>query len=157
MKKKGTCGKKDVKSPGLSGLNVAVMYIGAIMGAGFASGRETWQFFGVFGGYGRAGILIFAAIFMAVGFMVSYNASRLGTHDMGSVIVPGSSKRLKDLTGYFMAITLAVVMVAMSAAAGALIHQYFGADYWVGGALMTVLVIATVLGDFNVYPKCSDI
>ena len=149
MKKKGTCGKKDVKSPGLSGLNVAVMYIGAIMGAGFASGRETWQFFGVFGGYGRAGIFIFAAIFMAVGFMVSYNASRLGTHDMGSVIVPGSSKRLKDLTGYFMAITLAVVMVAMSAAAGALIHQYFGADYWVGGALMTVLVIATVLGDFQ--------
>ena len=96
------------------------------MGAGFASGRETWQFFGVFGGYGRAGILIFAAIFMAVGFMVSYNASRLGTHDMGSVIVPGNSKRLKDLTGYFMAITLAVVMVAMSAAAGALMHQYFG-------------------------------
>lgn len=84
-----------MKSPGLSGLNVAVMYIGAIMGAGFASGRETWQFFGVFGGYGRAGILIFAAIFMAVGFMVSYNASRLGTHDMGSVIVPGNSKRLK--------------------------------------------------------------
>ena len=39
----------------LTSLNVAVMYIGAIMGAGFASGRETWQFFGVFGDKGKIG------------------------------------------------------------------------------------------------------
>ena len=34
-------------------LNVALMFVGAIMGAGFASGREIWQFFGVFGKQGR--------------------------------------------------------------------------------------------------------
>ena len=31
----------------LSWINVASIYIGVIMGAGFASGRECWQFFGV--------------------------------------------------------------------------------------------------------------
>lgn len=137
------------KGSGLSGLNVAVMYIGAIMGAGFASGRETWQFFGVFGEYGKAGVLIFAAIFMAVGFIVSHNAAKLGSHDMGVVIVPGTNKKFRDFVGYFMAVTLAVVMVAMSSAAGALLHQHFGLDYWVGGALMAVLVVVTVLGDFD--------
>ena len=41
-------------------LNVALMFVGAIMGAGFASGREIWQFFGVFGKQGRVGILLIA-------------------------------------------------------------------------------------------------
>lgn len=140
---------QTVQNKGLSGLHVAVMYIGAIMGAGFASGRETWQFFGVFGTDGRLGVLIFAALFMLVGFIVSHNAKCLNSHDMGEVIVPGSNKKLQNFVGYFMAGTLAVVMVAMSSAAGALIHQHFKMPYWVGGALITVLVIATVLGDFE--------
>lgn len=140
--------QKD-QGKGLSGLHVAVMYIGAIMGAGFASGRETWQFFGVFGISGRFGVIIFTAIFMSVGFIVSHNARCLNSHDMGQVIVPGSNKKLQSFVGYFMAGTLAVVMVAMSSAAGALIHQHFNMPYWIGGALLTVLVIATVLGDFN--------
>ncbi len=33
----------------LNFFHVALMYVGTIMGAGFASGREIWQFFGVFG------------------------------------------------------------------------------------------------------------
>lgn len=138
-----------LRCEGLSGINVAVMYIGAIMGAGFASGRETWQFFGVFGINGRFGVLVFAVVFMSVGFIVSHNARRLNSHDMGEVIVPGSNKKLQSFVGYFMAGTLAVVMVAMSSAAGALIHQHFKMPYWVGGALITILVIATVLGDFE--------
>lgn len=137
------------ENKGLSAANVAVMYIGAIMGAGFASGRETWQFFGVFGGKGMFGVLVFALVFMIVGFIVSYNAKTLNTHDMGTVIVPGNNAKLQNFVGYFMAATLAVVMVAMSSAAGALIHQQFGLPYWVGGIIMTVLVIATVLGDFE--------
>ena len=44
-------------------LNVALMFVGAIMGAGFASGREIWQFFGVFGKQGRIGILLIAVLF----------------------------------------------------------------------------------------------
>ena len=44
-----------MKDNKLNALNISVMYIGAIMGAGFASGRETWQFFGVFGKGGIAG------------------------------------------------------------------------------------------------------
>ena len=43
-------------------LNVALMFVGAIMGAGFASGREIWQFFGVFGKQGRIGILLIAVL-----------------------------------------------------------------------------------------------
>ena len=52
---------KACKKTNLNFLNVALMFVGAIMGAGFASGREIWQFFGVFGKQGRVGILLIAA------------------------------------------------------------------------------------------------
>jgi uncharacterized membrane protein YkvI len=38
-------------SPGqkaFTALRVAFLYFGVLMGAGFASGKEMWQFFGVF-------------------------------------------------------------------------------------------------------------
>ena len=46
----------------LNALNVAGLYVGAIIGAGFASGREIWQFFGLFGEKGIYGVVIFAIL-----------------------------------------------------------------------------------------------
>ena len=37
---------EENKKVNLNVINVALMFVGAIMGAGFASGREIWQFFG---------------------------------------------------------------------------------------------------------------
>ena len=61
-------------------LNVALMFVGAIMGAGFASGREIWQFFGVFGKQGRIGILLIAVLFVISVFIIS-NTIKLTTFD----------------------------------------------------------------------------
>ena len=133
----------------LSALHVAVMYVGAIMGAGFASGRETWQFFGVFGEKGRTGAVIFAALFMIIGLATSYIARKTQTNDMGSIIVPGKNKKAEAFVGYFMAVALASVMVVMTAAGGSLLNQQFGLHPAIGGALIAVLVIATVLGEFQ--------
>ena len=55
----------------LNYFSVATMYIGVIMGAGFASGRECWQFFGIFGDNGYKGILITGLGFLLVSVMIS--------------------------------------------------------------------------------------
>ncbi len=133
----------------LNTLTVAVLFVGAIMGAGFASGRETWQFFGVFGKEGIIGVVIFSIMFMFIGHVIRYNAKVLNTTDMGKLIVPGGNKKIESFVGYFMALILATVLVTMTAAAGSLLNQQFGLNYYVGGLLLTVLVIATVLGDFE--------
>ncbi len=138
-----------MKENKLNALNIAVMYIGAIMGAGFASGRETWQFFGVFGKWGIAGAVVFAILFMLIGHMIRYNAEVLQTNNMGKIIVPGGNRKLELFIETFMAIILAMVMVIMSAAGGALLHQQFGFDYYVGGLLIAFLTVITVLGDFD--------
>mgnify|MGYP006903058778 CR=1 FL=1 len=72
---------KAYKKTNLNFLNVALMFVGAIMGAGFASGREIWQFFGVFGKQGRVGILLIAVMFVVLGMMTADSRNqRYGAH-----------------------------------------------------------------------------
>ena len=133
----------------LNFFHVALMYVGTIMGAGFASGREIWQFFGVFGKYAPVGVLLVGMLFILLGMMASYNARKLGTNDMGRVIVPGGNQKLIRFVGYFMAVMLFTVLVTMTAAGGALFYQQFGLNRILGGLLIAFLVIITVLGEFE--------
>lgn len=125
------------------------MYVGTIMGAGFASGREIWQFFGVFGNDAYVGVVFVGILFMVMGMMTSYIARELGTNDMGRVIVPGNNKLVTDLVGYFMALMLFTVLITMSAAGGSIFAQQFGFSKILGGAIIIFLVIITVLGEFE--------
>lgn len=138
-----------MKEKKLNFFNVAVMYVGTIMGAGFASGREGWQFFGIFGNKAYVGIALAGFLFMALGMMVSYIARSLKTDDMGKVIVFSDNPKLADAVGYFMAAILYTIIISMSAAGGSLLHQQFGINKAVGGAMIVVLVILTVLGNFD--------
>lgn len=70
----------------LNFFTVATMYIGVIMGAGFASGRECWQFFGIFGYNGYKGILITGIGFLVVSVMISYIAISTHTIQLGALI-----------------------------------------------------------------------
>ncbi len=133
----------------LSFFNVAALYVGTLMGAGFASGREGWQFFGVFGSKGYLGLVIAGLLFMALGMMVSYIARTLDTDDMGKIIVFTDHPKLTAAMGYFMAAILYTVIISMSAAGGSFLAQQFGLPQAVGGIIIVVLVIITVLGDFE--------
>ncbi|MCL1809924.1 MAG: hypothetical protein FWG42_09215 [Clostridiales bacterium] len=135
-----------MKKNELSFISVAFMYVGTIMGAGFASGREIWQFFGVFGKMGYVGVVFVAACFMLVGFMTSRIARALGTSEMGAVTVPAGNRFLKGFVAHFMAIILFLAYVTLDAAGGAIGSQQFGQSPMLGGAVVTSLVILTVIG-----------
>lgn len=138
-----------MKKKQLNFFNVAVMYVGTIMGAGFASGREGWQFFGVFENKAYVGIALAGILFMTLGMMVSYIARSLKTDDMGKVIVFSDNPKITNAVGYFMAAILYTIIISMSAAGGSLLNQQFGIHKAVGGAIIVALVIFTVLGNFD--------
>lgn len=112
-----------MKNEKLGILNIALIYVGTIMGAGFASGREIWQFFGVFGNQGYIGVGFVGLLFIIIGIMTSRIARKLNTNNMGKVIVPSGNKLLITVVGYFMALMLFTVLVTMSAAGGALRYK----------------------------------
>ena len=71
------------KSKNLNFLSVALMFVGSIVGAGFASGREIWQFFGCFQGNAVKGSVIAGCFFVAIGLMIALIARMIRSCDMG--------------------------------------------------------------------------
>ena len=51
----------------IGSFEIAMIYVGSIIGAGFASGREIWQYFGVFGKTGIVGLFIAGCLFVIFG------------------------------------------------------------------------------------------
>ena len=141
--------KKSNSNVNLTFMGVAFMYTSAIMGAGFASGREIWQFFGVFSENAIFGIIFIGILFVITGVMTCVNSRYFNSNDMGIVIVPGGNRLLTEFIGYFMAMILFTVLVTMSAAGGALLKQEFGINKSVGGVIIISLVLLTVLGEFQ--------
>ena len=133
----------------LNVVKIASMYIAVIMGAGFCSGRESWQFFGVFGRMGYLGAILAGLGFIVFGMMFTYIAIHKNTDDLGRLISPWDNRFLVSVIGWTMAIIYYTIIIAMSAAGGSLIRQQFGADRRIGGLVIVVLVLVTVMGNYE--------
>ena len=128
---------------------ITTLYIGVIMGAGFASGRECWQFFGVFGGRGYYGAAASTLCFVILACMLTYIARSKGTSDLGRLISPFDNRLVDEIIGWVLAAIYYSMIIAMTAAGGSLLNQQFGVSRLIGGAVIAVLCIVTVLGDFE--------
>ena len=133
----------------LNWIEITSLYIGIIMGAGFASGRECWQFFGVFGTKGYAGAAASTVCFVLLACMLTYIARSKGTADLGRLICPVESRPAYEFIGWVLAAIYYSMIIAMTAAGGSLLNQQFGISKPVGGIIIAILCIVTVLGDFE--------
>ncbi len=133
----------------LSAVNIAFLYVGTLMGAGFASGREIWQFFGVFGNHSYLAVLMVTILFMLFGMITVKISDAIHTTDIGKIILPFENAYLSDFFGSVMAAILFIVYVVMAAAGGALFHAQFGLPKAFGGVVLMLMVIATILGGFE--------
>ncbi len=133
----------------LSAVNIAFLYVGTLMGAGFASGREIWQFFGVFGDHSYFAVLIVTILFILFGMITVKISDAIHTTDIGKIILPFENPYLSDFFGSVMAAILFIVYVVMAAAGGALFHAQFGLPKAIGGVVLMLMVIATILGGFE--------
>ena len=126
-------------------LEVATVFTGSFLGAGFLSGQELLQFFGVFGGYGIAGMVLAIAAFVLFSLLVLDIARKTGRTEFDRVILQPELPWLRAfLSGIFL-FFLFDVMVAMIAGAGALLEQVFGLPAIAGNGLTTALVLAVAL------------
>ena len=133
----------------LSYIEITSLYIGVIMGAGFASGRECWQFFGVFGQKGYFGAVFSTVCFVVLACMLTYIARSKNTSDLGRLISPFENRYIDNVIGWALGIIYYTMIIAMTAAGGSLLNQQFGISKVFGGLVIAVLCIVTVLGDFE--------
>lgn len=125
-------------------LKVIVLYIGAVIGAGFASGQEILQFFMVFGSSGLLGTALAAGLFAYLGGLVMYLSvtSRTANYiDLYRLLMGQTPRRLMD--GLSMVMLPAGVLV-MLAGGGAVFSEHLGLPGLLG-TLLTAAVTAAVI------------
>ncbi len=133
----------------LSYIDIVLILIGVVMGAGFASGREVWQFFGVFGKTGYISIAIASILYICIGLMLAYISISKNTCDYAELISPFDNKIIKKLIETFVTLQYFMILVSMTAAGGSLLNQQFGVKLFIGGIIIAALVAVTVIGDFE--------
>ncbi|MDA8226584.1 MAG: hypothetical protein M0T74_02565 [Desulfitobacterium hafniense] len=123
---------------------VAATYVGAVMGAGFASGQEIQQFFASFGKLGLTGIVVSASLFSFLGWIMLdlQNRWKVSSYPDFFRFLLGSKWGAR--TDSLISALLFIGMIAMLSGSGALFSEYFGLSKWLG-IVLTGLVIAVAL------------
>ncbi|MBP3587558.1 MAG: hypothetical protein J6J51_00870 [Clostridia bacterium] len=129
----------------ISAKQLALSFTGMMLGAGFVSGQELWQFFACFGPIGLVGFLGMTVIFAYVNYASLRLVQTTGQEDMGRMFTPGDRPKLRLLVSSMQCLLLFGVSIIMIAGAATLIHQLIGLPVWLGGLLFTTLVVAVAM------------
>lgn len=116
------------------GIDIGLIYAGVVIGAGFASGRELWRFFGRFGSYGILGLAVAFLLYLALGYAMFFVIGEEGIKNGFSAFL--RSKTITFINFCFMFVLLS----AMIAAAGSMGMNIFGVRRWLGGLVFCVFI-----------------
>ena len=119
---------------------VMMTFIGIYLGASFVSGQEIYQFFGVFGGYGIAGMAVAVFVFFIFGCMIMRISHRTGIRDFEKLVVRGYHPVLRLIFGGFTLFFMFTVVMVVVAGAGALLEQLWGFPAFAGSIFMGLLL-----------------
>lgn len=128
-------------------LGIAMAFIGVLVGASFASGREALQYFVAFGNWGVLGAILTSLAMMVSGVTILQLGSYHRAKEHTSVFVAISGPVTARILDVATMITLFCIGFAMFAGAGANLEQQFGWSVWIGAVIMLALVLATGLLD----------
>ncbi len=119
--------------------------IGVIIGAGFASGKEIYTFFFVYGKYGILGIVVSVYI---IGYLIYKTLKIIKEYDINSYdefldIILGSIKTknidLKIIVNFIVNVFLLITFFVMCAGFSAYFNQEFGINQFTTSLLLAVL------------------
>ena len=126
---------------------IAAVFIGTIVGAGLASGQEITQFFSTYGHKSFIGIIVCCIIYIFSGYIIvdlSIKYKLNSYNELIKLVSPGFLGRVTDFITTLFLISGSAIILAGS---GALIHQYFRLNKWVGIILMSVSAMVILLRD----------
>ena len=130
-------------------ITVAMAFVGLVVGAGFASGKEILQYFVGFGVQGMWAVTLALIIFGIAGYAILQLGSFFLASDHNRVLTEVSPPITSRFFDILITITLFRIGFVMIAGGGASLNQQFGIPVWVGSAIITVLVILVGMLDVD--------
>ena len=124
---------------------LAVIFCGCFLGAGFLSGNEIWQFFAAFGIKGLiCCILSVLLIGVFCGFIIEVSIAK-NTENPERVILPKRLHKSSMLFGALQALLVFAVIVIMVSGSSTLVTNMLGINRNVAGIIFALFLAALVL------------
>ncbi|WP_185967216.1 MULTISPECIES: hypothetical protein [unclassified Corynebacterium] len=127
---------------------ISLSFVGLLVGAGFASGQETIQYFVSFGVGGIWGVLLASFIMTLAGTVFLQLGSYFQANEHNAVFSSVAHPVVAKILDYAVIFTLFCIGFVMLAGAGSNLNQQFGLAPWIGSLIMLILVM--VVGMFDV-------
>ncbi|MCF8563776.1 hypothetical protein LLE49_03360 [Alicyclobacillus tolerans] len=124
---------------------VGCAYIGTVVGAGFASGQEIYQFFGRFGNIGYIGIGLSILLFTWLGYRLMILGHRLNAKSYREVNAYLFGRWIGTAVDAALLVMLFGVTVAMLAGAGELFRERMHMSFQIGVLITIAITFFTVL------------
>lgn len=124
-------------------------FIAWVIGSGFATGQEMFQFYSSYGLYSIGIIVINLILFVYIGphlLVTGYDNREIKDFNQYEYFCGKVFGRiLKEV----VPIIIFAIMVILISGAGATLEEYYGLNHYVGAAIMAGLILAAYLFGFN--------
>lgn len=121
-----------------NGLKIAFVYIGLVIGAGFASGREILEYFNMRSRTNLFPVVLAFFMFVLVSYLILYRTKKLGISDFGE-FVDSVAGRFGGFIKAVMYIFMFCGFFVMLSAGGALFESGFNCNGKLGIILMSLI------------------
>lgn len=128
-------------------ITIAMAFVGLLIGAGFATGKEMMQYFLSFGSIGFAGVAITGVFVIIFGSVVLQVGSYFLADEHSHVFKNMAHPRISLILDISVSATLALMGMMMLAGAGSSFEQSFGLPAWTGSLFMAIIVYLACLLD----------
>ncbi len=126
---------------------IAFVFIGTIVGAGLASGKEITEFFTSYGITSFFGIIFCGVFYILMGSIICKIGIKYKLKSYSDVLMVISPNLLGKLTGTITTIYLISSASIILAGSGALINQFFGVPKIIGSLIMLSIACIFLLRD----------
>lgn len=121
-------------------------YLGAVIGAGFASGQEIVQFFVEYGKFGLQGTILAGVCFMVFGGLILSLAQQNKISNYQEMLIYLLGERIGKVFDILLSIFLFLGISTMLSASGAVFYEHLYQDKILGILLAYALILLMLLG-----------
>lgn len=119
-------------------------YLGAVIGAGFASGQEIVQFFVGYGSHGATGAVLATILFALMGGILLHTAHRQRISNYQDMLGYLFGNKLGKIVDFLLALFLFMGLCTMLSASGAVFYEHLYLPKYAGIMLAYAAVVAAL-------------
>ena len=139
-------------------ISITLVIIGALIGAGFASGQEIFSFFYIYGKNGIYGILIMSiliGIFIYKSLKIIYQKQVYNYNDLLNLFIKNT--KIRNVILWIVNVLLLVSFYIMVAGFGAYFEQEIGINRIIGSIVLNLLCVIVFFSNIKGVLKASNL